>query len=278
MKKAQLCQREVQYLGHTLCGSTRVLTPSRIKATTEIPKPTNISQMKTFFGMTGYCRQWMIDYASLTAPLQEISKPSTCTQPLTWTEQANESFEKLKQALLSAPALGLPDYKQPFILFVHEKCGFAQAVLTQRHNSSYRPFAYFSSKLDPVEKGLPPCLKAVAAAALAINKFANIVLGSPLTVMIPHGVLTMITREAHRHITGTREAKYILTLTAPHITLKRCSLLNPATLLSTEEDGDPHNCMDVISYSSNFSIIESAALRPSSSAQVAELYAKMHCM
>lgn len=316
LKKAQLCQKEVLYLGHTLSGSTRVLTPSRIKAIVEMPKPTNMSQMKTFLGMTGYCRQWIIDYASLAAPLQDISKPSICTAPLTWSPQADEAFAKLKQTLLSAPALGLPDYDQTFTLFVHEKCGFAQSVLTQRHNSSHRPVAYFSSRLDPVERGLPPCLKAVAvaAAALAINKSADIVLGSPLTVMIPHDALTLITREAHRHVTGTREAKYVLTLTAPHITLKRCSVLNPATLLSTKDDGDPHNCIDIISCSSkprpdlsetpisnselvfytdgsayrengvpcagyaicdDFSIVESAALPPSSSAQVAELYALM---
>ena len=130
--------------------------------------------------------------------------------------------------------------------------------------------------------------------------------------MMPYDAFSLITREAHRHVTGTREAKYILTLTAPHITLKRCSILNPATLLSTEEDGEPHNCMEVVSCSSkprsdlsetplsnpdlvfytdgsayrengvshagyaicnNFSVTESAALPPSSSAQVAELYA-----
>uniref|UniRef100_A0A3B4V558 Reverse transcriptase/retrotransposon-derived protein RNase H-like domain-containing protein n=1 Tax=Seriola dumerili TaxID=41447 RepID=A0A3B4V558_SERDU len=110
-----------------------------------------------------------------------MSKPSVCAQSLTWSQHSSESFNKLKQALLSAPALGLPDYNQSFILFVHEKNGFAQSVLTQRHNSSYRPVAYFSSRLDPVERGLPPCLKAVAAATLAINKSSNIVLGSPLT-------------------------------------------------------------------------------------------------
>ena len=65
--------------------------------------------------------------------------------------------------------------------------------------------------------------------------------------MVPHDALTLITREAHRHVTGTREAKHVLTLTALHITLKRCTILNPATLLPTEEDGDPHNCMNVIS-------------------------------
>lgn len=42
----------------------------------------------------------------------------------------------------------------------------------------------------------------------------------------------------------------VLTLIAPRILLERCSILNPATLLSTKDDGDPHNYMDVISCSS----------------------------
>ena len=52
------------------------------------------------------------------------------------------------------------------------------------------------------------------------------------------------------HVTGTREANYILTLTVPLITLQRCSFLKTATLSPTEDAGDPHKCMDVISCSS----------------------------
>lgn len=81
---------------------------------------------------------------------------------------------------------------------------------------------------------------------------ADIVLGSPLTVMIPLNALTLITKGAHKYVIGTREAKYVLALTAPHVTIKRRSILNPATLLPTEDDSDPHNCMDGISLFCNY--------------------------
>ena len=32
----------------------------------------------------------------------------------------------------------------------------------------------------------------------------------------------------------------------PNITLKRCTVLNPATLLPTPEDGEPHDCVATI--------------------------------
>ena len=35
-------------------------------------------------------------------------------------------------------------------------------------------------------------------------------------------------------------------LSLPNVTVKRCSVLNPATLLPTAEDEEPHNCVHVI--------------------------------
>ena len=75
-----------------------------------------------------------------------------------WTKGMEECFNKLKVALSTAPALGLPDYEKPFFLYSHEIKGVAQTVLTQQHGDRQRPIAYFSRRLDPVECGLPLCL------------------------------------------------------------------------------------------------------------------------
>lgn len=119
---------------------------------------------------------WIIDYASIAAPLQEISKPSVCSHPLTWSQEANESFEKLKHCcqLLHLGSLTIINFS--YFLYMRN----VDSVLTQHQNSSYRPVVYFSSKLKPEERGLPPCLKAVATTALTITKSADIVLGSQL--------------------------------------------------------------------------------------------------
>uniref|UniRef100_A0A8C9U8A3 Reverse transcriptase domain-containing protein n=1 Tax=Scleropages formosus TaxID=113540 RepID=A0A8C9U8A3_SCLFO len=54
-------------------------------------------------------------------------------------------------ALATAPALGLPDYKKPFHLYVHEAGGTAAGILAQEHGGSYRPVAYLLKILDPVD-------------------------------------------------------------------------------------------------------------------------------
>uniref|UniRef100_A0A671K0C2 Reverse transcriptase/retrotransposon-derived protein RNase H-like domain-containing protein n=1 Tax=Sinocyclocheilus anshuiensis TaxID=1608454 RepID=A0A671K0C2_9TELE len=94
--------------------------------------------------------------------------PGYLTVPLNLTEEAQLHFTALKQAITTAPALGLPDYSKNVHLHAHEAEGVAIGVLLQQHGSTYRPLAYLSKKLDNIASGMPACLRAVAAAALVL--------------------------------------------------------------------------------------------------------------
>ncbi|CAM5100958.1 unnamed protein product [Eretmochelys imbricata] len=116
------------------------------------------------------------------------------------------------------------------------------------HGEKNRPVAYFSATLDPVAEGLPPCLRAVAAAARLVEISDSLVLRSPLTLLVPHSVETPLPQRNTGHLSSARLTRYeLLLLSASYITIKRCSQLNPATLLPLSNDGDPHNCLATVS-------------------------------
>ena len=52
-----------------------------------------------------------------------------------WTAEAIGALWELQTALLSAPALAIPDLTKPFHLHVDEKAGVAKGVLTQNLGS-----------------------------------------------------------------------------------------------------------------------------------------------
>ena len=57
----------------------------------------------------------------------------------------------------------------------------------------------------------------------------------------------MLLKTKTQHLSASRATTYELSLTAPpNITTKRCPPLNPATLLPTDQDGDPHDCEEVV--------------------------------
>ncbi|KAJ1189940.1 hypothetical protein NDU88_006681 [Pleurodeles waltl] len=166
-----------------------------------------------------------------------------------------DAFIELKECMCRAPALGMPDYTKPFTLFCHERDACSLSVLTQAHGGINRPVAYFSATLDPVAAALPGCLRAVAAVGISLTQSEGIVMGHPLTVMVPHSVEILLTRSRTQHMTGARLTRYeTIILGSPNVQLKRCTTLNPATLLPSEnaeienaEDVE-HDCLQVTEF------------------------------
>ena len=96
-------------------------------------------------------------------------------------------------------------------------------------------------------RGLPPCLRVVAAAVFAVQKTADIVMQHPLVVRVQHCVSSMILKTNMQHLSATRILTYELTLlSASNVKVEKCAILNPASLLPIEEEGEPHECMESI--------------------------------
>uniref|UniRef100_A0A8D3B692 Reverse transcriptase/retrotransposon-derived protein RNase H-like domain-containing protein n=1 Tax=Scophthalmus maximus TaxID=52904 RepID=A0A8D3B692_SCOMX len=93
-------------------------------------------------------------------------------------------FHHIKYLLCTAPALGLPDYKQTFHLYVAED-GLV-ASLVQTHGDGLRPVAYYSKMLPFIVQGMVTCVRAVAAAAIMVEKAQTIVLGHSLVLHTSH--------------------------------------------------------------------------------------------
>ncbi|XP_041868122.1 uncharacterized protein LOC121656940 [Melanotaenia boesemani] len=250
LHKLQFCQSRVLFLGHHISATTKALAPKRIEAIQKAPKPVTKKQLMSFLGMVGFCRAFIPHFSELEAPLAACihGKNLSAHDHFLWTPDAEQAFLSVKQVLCSAPALALPDPFKPFFQFVDEKHGFMSSVLLQQHGSHKRPVAYYSSKLDSVAAGLPGCLRAVAACEKAVLASRDIVGYSELTVFVPHSVSIILLEQKTSHLSAARWLRYTtVLLDMPNITVKRCTTLNPATLLPTADDGVPHCCETVLS-------------------------------
>ncbi|XP_063297098.1 uncharacterized protein LOC134585587, partial [Pelobates fuscus] len=244
-KKAQLCLPTVKYLGFHISEGQRIMGPERKEAVCQIPIPKNRRQVREFLGAAGFCRIWIPSYAILAKPLYAAIK-GTEHDPFLWTPEQQKAFEDVKKALMSAPALGLPDHTRPFYLYVHEQRRMAVGVLTQYLGSWQRPVAYMSKQLDAVASGLPPCLRAVAAAALLVAEANKLTLGQELYVGVPHAVQTLLDYKGNHWFSNSRMTKYQAMLCEnPRVHLETVNALNPATLLPQPTESQ-HDCLEVM--------------------------------
>ncbi len=83
----------------------------------------------------------------------------------------------------------------------------------------------------------------MAAAELAVLASREFVGYSDLTLMVPHAVSMILQEQRTSHLSTARWLRYhTILLDMPNVTVKRCTTLDPATLLLTEEDGKEHHC------------------------------------
>jgi hypothetical protein len=104
--------------------------------------------MREFLGAASFCWIWIPNYSLLAKPLYEATKGEEW-EPMIWGEEQEKAFKAIKRALTNAPALGLPDVRKPFFLYVHDRLR-AIGVSTQLLGSWHCLMAYLSKQLDAV--------------------------------------------------------------------------------------------------------------------------------
>ena len=168
---------------------------------------------------------------------------------LIWTPEAETAFKRLKQELMKAPALGLPDVTKPFWLFSHERQGMALGVLAQQLGPYKRAVAYFSKQLEEVSKGWPTCLRAVAAVIMNIEEARKLTLGQKMTVLVSHTVSAVLEQKGGHWLSPSRFLKYQAILAeSDDVTIQVTNIVNPASFLEGRIPAEPieHDCLETI--------------------------------
>ncbi|TRZ16172.1 hypothetical protein HGM15179_010939, partial [Zosterops borbonicus] len=112
--KLQFTEPEVKYLGHWLSQGKKKLDPERVARIIALPTPKTKRQIRQVLGLLRYCRQWIEGFSEKVKFLYERLN----SDRVKWTEQNELDFQKLKEVLMTAPVLTLPDVNKEFQLFV----------------------------------------------------------------------------------------------------------------------------------------------------------------
>jgi hypothetical protein len=166
MAKCAFAQRRVAYLGHIISAEGVATDDSKIQPIKDWPRPSNLKELRGFLGLSGYYRKFIRHYAVISHPLTALLKKGAL---FVWTEVTETAFVTLKQALMSAPVLALPDYTEQFVV-VTDACDVGiGAVLSQKGH----PLAYVSRALGPQNRGLSVYEKEYLAILLAVQQWRS---------------------------------------------------------------------------------------------------------
>jgi hypothetical protein len=128
----------------------------------------------------------MEDFAKVAAPLYDLLRKE---RRFEWTKYCEESFEKLKSALTSAPILGIPNVDDPFLLDTEASNEAIEAVLSQNQNNKEIVIAFASRRLSEAEWNYCITRRELLAVVCFVTYFRHYISGRQITVKTDHAAL-----------------------------------------------------------------------------------------
>ena len=187
LSKCSFLQKELEYLGHIVSSDGIKVNPKKIEAVKAFPRPSNVSELRSFLGLANYFRKFIKDYARIAAPLTAQTGKNA---HLNWCSKCECAFRTLKQRLSEAPVLALPDPSKTFVIESDASVEGIGAVLLQDGH----PVAYESRKLSGAERNYTTTEQELLAVHHALHVWRCYLEGAkyPFLVRTDHNALTYL--------------------------------------------------------------------------------------
>ena len=162
--KCTFAQKEVQYLGHVISENEVRPLRDNLIAIKEFPVPKTKKNVRQFLGKVNFYHKYVPKAAKTLEPLYKLLRKESKFE---WSRDCQETFERLKEYLTSAPALAIFDPDLPTAIYTDASLEGLGAVLKQiQPNGEEKPVAFFSKKLTPGQKKK----KAIYIEAIAVKE------------------------------------------------------------------------------------------------------------
>lgn len=183
--KCMLAFNQLDFVGHQISQGQINPNPEKVKAIHEASPPKTKKQVRAFLGMVGYYRKFIPNFAQLAVPLTDLTKKRRPNQ-VEWGSPQDKAFRALKERLMEAPILKMPDLSKPMILRMDASKEGIGAVLLQEFENETWHVAYASRKLLAREQNYAVVEKKCLGVVWGIQKFSTFQYGRPFTLQTDH--------------------------------------------------------------------------------------------
>ena len=187
LSKCVFVQEEIPVLGDFVGRNGVRIDPDKVAVIRSWPAPRKVKDLKSFLGTIVYCAKFLKNYGRLVAPLQKALAGKRKNDPVQLTVDQLSCFERLKEAMLSAPVLAIADFTKPFGLRT-DACDYALGGVLFQLDAQGReqPVAYTGRKFSAAELKYPVREKELLAVIHALQVWRPYLIDQPVRVETDH--------------------------------------------------------------------------------------------
>ncbi|GJU34630.1 putative reverse transcriptase domain-containing protein [Tanacetum coccineum] len=183
--KYEFWLQEVQFLGHVVKQNGIHMDPSKIKAVKNWKAPTTPSEIRSFLGLAGYYRRFIVNFSKIAKPLTSLTQKN---KKYKWGVEQEEAFQTLKDNLCNAPILSFPGGVEDFVVYCDASNQGLGCVLMQRG----KVIAYASRQLKIHEKNYTTHDLELGAVVFALKTWRHYLYGTKSVIYTDHKSLQHI--------------------------------------------------------------------------------------
>jgi hypothetical protein len=173
-------------LGHLISKRGIEVDKAKVEVIARLPPPVNVKGVRSFLGHAGFYRRFIKNFSHITKPLTKLLGNDV---PFKFDQECMDSFNSLKQALVTTPIVQPPDWSKPFELMCDASDFAVGAVLGQRTDNALHVVYYASRTLDSAQSNYTTTEKELLAVVYAFDKFRQYQVGSKCIVHTDHDTI-----------------------------------------------------------------------------------------
>ncbi|KAL0549288.1 hypothetical protein IC582_013769 [Cucumis melo] len=177
--KCEFWLKQVSFLGHVVSKAGVSVDPAKIEAVTGWTRPSTVSEVRSFLGLAGYYRRFVENFSRIATPLTQLTRKGA---PFVWSKACEDSFQNLKQKLVTAPVLTVPDGSGSFVIYSDASKKGLGCVLMQQG----KVVAYATRQLKSHEQNYPTHDLELAAVVFALKIWRHYLYGEKIQIFTDH--------------------------------------------------------------------------------------------
>jgi hypothetical protein len=195
-------------LGHIVSVNRKEPDPKKIAIIAKLPPPTTVTGVRSALGHFGFYRDCMEDYASMALPLNTLTKKDVKFE---WTDKCQQSFDQLKQRLISHPVLTPPDWNKSFHVYCDASSVAVGSALCQIAEDTQRDhlIAFASKQLTHAERNYTTTERECLSMIFSVKKYRHYLLMNPMVFYVDHMAIKFLVNKPN--LSG-RLARWVLLL------------------------------------------------------------------
>jgi hypothetical protein len=182
-KKSQFSLRKGKLLGHIVSAEGVNIDPAWVEAIQRLSLPRSKKDIQSLLGKINFVRRFVPNFVELVKHITCMMKKGS---EIKWTENARNSFQYIKQAIMESLTLISLDYSKIFYVFSFASYDTVATVLLQKDDDNLdHPVAFFNKTLRDTELRYDPIEKQAYALIKSLKSFRIYILHSKFVAYVP---------------------------------------------------------------------------------------------